>query len=271
MIFNSFIVMFPPIFLLYYVIPAKYGKTRNMFLLIVSYLLYLQWKPLFALILLGLTAVTFYTAILVEKAARAKSILTIGVLMAALPLVFFKYFNFINDNISEVLSLIGLNFHLQGLNWASPIGILYRYNSKFQQIAADFVYPIYEIKAANGFLPLNEELDTMRIKQNSTAPAQTPQLDQLKIAYLNKFIDESDGVQLIFTVSPIWYGISTNQLTPIQDICQQHGIPFLDFSNDPKYVHNNKTFMDGAHLNAFGADEFTKDLATELRKRGILK
>ena len=125
MIFNSFnfIVMFPLIFLLYYAIPAKFGKARNFFLLLVSYLLYLQWKPVYALILLGVTAVTYYSALLIENAKRPKHILTVGVMLALLPLAFFKYFNFINDSVSDALSVIGLNFHLQGLNWAIPIGI----------------------------------------------------------------------------------------------------------------------------------------------------
>ena len=61
MIFNSlnFIVLFPFIFLLYYAIPAGHGRARNLFLLAVSYLLYMQWKPAYALVLLGVTAVTW--------------------------------------------------------------------------------------------------------------------------------------------------------------------------------------------------------------------
>ncbi len=125
MIFNSFnfIVLFPLIFLLYYVIPERYSKARNVFLLLVSYLLYLQWKPVYVLILLGVTGVTYYSALLIEKTKRPKRILTVGVFLALLPLGFFKYFNFINSNLSEALSVVGLNFHLQGLNWAIPIGI----------------------------------------------------------------------------------------------------------------------------------------------------
>ena len=140
MIFNSFnfIVMFPLIFLLYYAIPAKYCKARNMFLLLVSYLLYLQWKPVYALILLGVTAVTYYSALLVEKAKRPKRILTAGVLLALLPLAFFKYFNFINDSISDLLSVVGLNFHLQGLNWAIPVGI-----SFFTFQALGYLWDVY--------------------------------------------------------------------------------------------------------------------------------
>ena len=118
MIFNSFnfIVLFPLIFLLYYAIPAKYGKARNLFLLVVSYLLYLQWKPVYALILLGVTAVTYYTAIRVEKSRQPKSVLTTGILVGLFPLAFFKYFNFINETISDALSVVGLNYHFAGLN-----------------------------------------------------------------------------------------------------------------------------------------------------------
>jgi len=35
----------------------------------------------------------------------------------------FKYYNFLNDNISDVLATLGLRFALPGLNWAVPIGI----------------------------------------------------------------------------------------------------------------------------------------------------
>ena len=125
MIFNSFnfIILFPFIFLLYYAIPEKYVKVRNIFLLFTNYLLYLQWKPVYALILLSVTALTFYSAILVEKSKCPQRDLTAGILLSLFPLVFFKYFNFINDSISDAMSFVGLNFHLQGLNWAIPIGI----------------------------------------------------------------------------------------------------------------------------------------------------
>jgi len=140
MIFNSFnfIVLFPFIFLLYYAIPAKYGKARNFFLLVVSYLLYLQWKPVYALILLGVTIVTYYTALKVEKNKRPKFILTIGVLAGLFPLAFFKYFNFINETICEAMSVAGLNYHFAGLNWAIPIGI-----SFFTFQALGYLWDVY--------------------------------------------------------------------------------------------------------------------------------
>ena len=61
MIFNSiqFIVLYPLLFLLYYVIPARWLKARNIYLLLLSYILYMQWKPVYALVLMAVTAVTF--------------------------------------------------------------------------------------------------------------------------------------------------------------------------------------------------------------------
>lgn len=44
MVFNSFdfLIFFPALFLLYYVIPAKAHNVRNGYLLVVSYLLYMK-------------------------------------------------------------------------------------------------------------------------------------------------------------------------------------------------------------------------------------
>ena len=140
MIFNSFnfIVLFPLIFLLYYAIPAKYKKARNLFLLAVSYLLYLQWKPVYALILLGVTFVTFYSALAVTKVKHPKWVVTAGVLLTLFPLAFFKYFNFINETIRNGLAMIGYDFHLAGLNWAIPIGI-----SFFTFQALGYLWDVY--------------------------------------------------------------------------------------------------------------------------------
>ena len=44
-------------------------------------------------------------------------------MLGLLPLLVFKYYNFINNSISEGLAAIGFHFSLPGLNWAIPIGI----------------------------------------------------------------------------------------------------------------------------------------------------
>ncbi|MBR4327796.1 MAG: MBOAT family protein [Bacteroidales bacterium] len=151
MIFNSFnfIVLFPIIFLLYYLIPAKYNKVRNLYLLLLSYLLYLQWKPIHVLILLGVTSITYFAARAVEKSDNPKRVLTVGILFSLLPLAFFKYYDFVNESISSALSAVGLDFQLSGLNWAIPIGI-----SFFTFQAAGYLWDVYykREKAEQDFL-----------------------------------------------------------------------------------------------------------------------
>ena len=151
MIYNSFnfIILFPLIFLLYYIIPARMQRGRNLFLLTVSYLLYLNWKPAYALILLGVTTITYCIARFIERVKRRKIAAIVGGGISLLPLLFFKYFNFVNDQVYALLSLCGLRWELQGLNWAIPIGISFY---TFQ--ALGYMLDVYykRIKAEHDFL-----------------------------------------------------------------------------------------------------------------------
>ena len=70
----------------------------------------------------------------------------------------------------------------------------------------------------------------------------------------------------IFVASPMWYGQDTLAIQPIKDICKARNLCLLDYTNDPKYVHHDEYFMDGFHLNATGADEFTRDLIKDIRQ-----
>lgn len=162
MIYNSFrfIVLFPLIFLLYYVIPAKYQKARNLFLLVVSYVLYISWKPVFALVLLGVTLITYWGGQIFDESwktyvgrevspSRGKKLVWVFGLLGLLPLLVFKYYNFLNESISEGLAAAGLSFAIPGLNWAVPLGI-----SFFTFQAVGYMLDVYygRIKAEGNFL-----------------------------------------------------------------------------------------------------------------------
>ena len=56
----NFWLIFPLVFALYWAIPSKWNTWRNVLLLVVSYLFYMNWKPAFALVLLGVTLVTYW-------------------------------------------------------------------------------------------------------------------------------------------------------------------------------------------------------------------
>lgn len=119
MIFNSipFIIFFPLVVLIYYIIPHK---VRYIWLLIVSYFFYLCQSTSFVSLLLISTAVTYLSGILLEKSNRAKTpaiakktvvaatvVINLGILLV------FKYTDFF-------LELIG---NTRRFNLILPIGI----------------------------------------------------------------------------------------------------------------------------------------------------
>ena len=128
MAFNSFSfwLVFPFIFGLYWLIPAKWNQWRKVFLVIASYLLYMNWKPAFAIVLLAVTLVTYWGGYLLDKqqfTKKRKRIVWLFALLGLLPLLVFKYYNFLNDSLTTGLAAIGLKFAMPGLNWAVPVGI----------------------------------------------------------------------------------------------------------------------------------------------------
>lgn len=135
MVFNSFqfLWLFPMIFVGYYLLsyllsknnPMRQRKVSNALLLLVSYGLYAQANMAFTLILLGVTAVTYLFALLIERNPlfRKKFLISCGTILALLPLLLFKYYNFIVDSSNSLLESLHFSTHLPGLNWAVPLGI----------------------------------------------------------------------------------------------------------------------------------------------------
>lgn len=162
----SFWLIFPFIFVCYWAIPAKWNTLRKVFLLLVSYLLYMNWKPSFALVLLGVTLVTYWGGQILSLEFKCESLETVQqvqefqrlkrkrvtwcfAIIGLLPLLVFKYYNFLNDNISAGLSSVGLQFALPGLNWAIPVGI-----SFFTFQAVGYMLDVYHgrVKAEKNLL-----------------------------------------------------------------------------------------------------------------------
>ena len=145
---------------------------------------------------------------------------------------------------------------------------MYRYNSSFLQNLIVYLTKKSTQTGVRGFRALDGEMDTMKIRKNHIAydSKEGYVYDSLKIQYFNKFLDKTKGIKLVFVVSPVWYGQDTLVLEPIKEIGKKRNVQLVDFSNDPKYVHNNEYFFDGMHMNARGADEFTRDIIKYLKQ-----
>lgn len=122
----NFWLIFPFVFILYWLIPVNWGICRKGFLVLTSYLLYMNWNPSFALILFAVTLVTYLGGCFLDNqidAIKRKRIVWLFAFLGLIPLLIFKYYNFVNQSLGSVLASCGLQFALPGLNWAVPIGI----------------------------------------------------------------------------------------------------------------------------------------------------
>lgn len=147
------------------------------------------------------------------------------------------------------------------------MSMLYRYNSKFHQILIDYFHPVHTMN--RGFLPVDRELDPLAVKtddQQAAAAARQVRLDSLKLSYFDAMLDGAGDTRFVFVCSPSWYGTQDPELAALKSLASRHGVPVLDYSASPAYVHQDRYFYDGYHLNARGADQFTRTLIADLRR-----
>ena len=109
MLFNSFqfLWLFPILFIGYYLLTYLFSRhwssLGNMLLIVVSYLLYMNWKPAYACILLGVTLITYVFARVIDcknqMGGGKKILIFAGVFLSLLPLLVFKYYNVSSMNL----------------------------------------------------------------------------------------------------------------------------------------------------------------------------
>src|SRR6476659_8937242 len=150
MIFTSFnfLIFFPLLIIIYYLLPPKY---RSGFLLLASYYFYINIEPVYALLLLVITFATYFFTILIGNSTsetKRKLFLIINIIITLLPLFFFKYYNFVNSGIFNLLHSAGIRYPLPEISFFLPIGI-----SFYTFMALGYSIDVYheEIKAEKKF------------------------------------------------------------------------------------------------------------------------
>jgi len=124
MLFNSFefLLFFPIVCIVYYAIPRN--DWRNYFLLAASYYFYMGWKPVYALLLLTSTVITYAAALSMTKWQESKKmILVFAILLNLSILFFFKYYQFAAENIAALMSVFGFKISFPALEVLLPVGI----------------------------------------------------------------------------------------------------------------------------------------------------
>lgn len=82
---------------------------------------------------------------------------------------------------------------------------LYRYNSRFIELTMDCFGPAQNTRA-DGFSPLKGEFNKSMIKSNIEVPLEY-EYDCLKMEYMRQIIQMAGKKNVVFVVSPSWYGL----------------------------------------------------------------
>ena len=109
--------------LIHYFLPKR---IRWVWLLIVSYLFCIYASPVFALVLLLVTAIAYVDGLLIARAGNRKGKLTallLGMSAAVVPLFIAKYFNFSLSIIEDAVRVLGGSVEFVGLDILLPLGI----------------------------------------------------------------------------------------------------------------------------------------------------
>ena len=99
----------------YYIFPQK---IRYIWLLAASYFFYMQWNATYALLILGVTAVTYIAALLIEKGKGKKAVLAATIVINLALMGYFKYTNFIIETVNSIS-----HGNIEPLDIILPVGI----------------------------------------------------------------------------------------------------------------------------------------------------
>lgn len=127
--FNSvnFMLYFPIVIGLYFVIPSKW---RKMWLLLASYYFYMSWNAKYVLLIGTSTIATYICGLLLskcmgEKAAvwKKKTIIVSCMILNLGILAVFKYGNFTIDSVNAILKMFHMNVIDRKIDLLLPVGI----------------------------------------------------------------------------------------------------------------------------------------------------
>lgn len=125
MLFNSvdFLIFFPIVVLIYFVIPRK---LKYIWLLIASYYFYMSWDAKYVVLLFFSTVVTYLSGIFIEKASgstQKKLVVAVSFIANLSVLGFFKYFDFFLHNVNKILAIAQIRLIDNPFSFLLPVGI----------------------------------------------------------------------------------------------------------------------------------------------------
>jgi alginate O-acetyltransferase complex protein AlgI len=196
MLFNSFnfLIFFPLVTAAFFLMPRRFKWAL---LLAASCFFYMNFIPYYILILGFTIIVDYFAGILLEgaKSKKKKKIYLVVSIMANIGvLFFFKYFNFFNQNLTELASFLHWNYSLKSLSIILPIGLSFH---TFQSLSytIEVYYGRYKAEKHFGIFALY----VMFYPQLVAGPIERPQnlLHQFREAHPFDWERIKSGLQLM--------------------------------------------------------------------------
>lgn len=126
MLFNSleFIIFLPIVFLLYWYIFNRNVLSRNLFIIIVSYLFYGWWDWKFLLLIAFTSLCSFISGVCIERIPNKARIMVItNIIINLFILGLYKYYDFFVESFHHILEYFGIQQQYTLLNLILPVGI----------------------------------------------------------------------------------------------------------------------------------------------------
>lgn len=122
----SFLLFFPIVFLLHYLVFSKNKDVQNVFIILSSCVFYGWWDWRFLGLVLLTAVSTYYSGVLMgrNQETKVRKRINITAIVLNLGILFcFKYFNFFVQSFVDLLHAVGVNLSVSTLRIVLPIGI----------------------------------------------------------------------------------------------------------------------------------------------------
>ncbi|MEP6845242.1 MAG: hypothetical protein ABI861_04540 [Panacibacter sp.] len=153
--------------------------------------------------------------------------------------------------------------------YKARVSKLYAYNSHILSIIKN--YSRRHNDNINGFQPLHGSKVANEPEDFTSGRDKIDEFSRDKLEEFIKSVTDKK-IPLVVILSPMYVKPFEENaaLTLSKQIIAKYNVPFWDYSTDPRFV-KKELFYDMAHMNTDGAELFSKEIASRMKREGIIK
>ncbi|WP_400078963.1 hypothetical protein [Winogradskyella sp. R77965] len=149
------------------------------------------------------------------------------------------------------------------------------YNGNAIGITKNYFRPSYNYKTYNGYDPISVSPDQESMRDTVLSNfdsdkecSDNHEVNVIALDYLKSiktFVDKSPNKTFLFVTSPIYNDTCSADNTKLNQIMQDLGLNYWDYSNLYKDIKDNSLWKDATHMSKKGAEAFSKLLIEKFK------